>query len=507
MQNNRLKVTLREKILLMLFGFTVFLAVLEIGLRLGGFMFSWSQENRNRAAMLHKGTYRILCVGESTTAGQYPSFLERILNERNIGIQFSVIDKGTVATTTGAIVTQLESYLDTYKPDMVVAMIGINDYAHHMPRDNAPPNGKKSVFTSLKIYKLARLLIMHLSAKIREIKAEYSFHNVVFASEALSQKTVVRTTSLAPAEEDAAQRKLIQAYRKQGKVCEAAALLAKAIERNPTDDKLFVELGWTYRELGRFWEGIETFKKAVELNPRNDAAFSGLGWCYLHANKREEAIASFSKAVDLNPDNDYAYEGLGQMFRGQNKYAEAALYYERAIAANPRNDVAYVELAWCYTQRGKLAETAALLKSAVERNPDNDRLLGGLVMAYEEMGEKPLARQYYEKMNALRRTFYAPVTKNNYRVIKNLVGRRGIRLACVQYPARSIEPLKEIFDGQEGIIFVDNERIFKEAIKKSGYNEYFRDNFGGDFGHCTDKGNELLAKNIADTILQEAFGK
>ena len=37
-----------------------------------------------------------------------------------------------------------------------------------------------------------------------------------------------------------------------------------------------------------------------------------------------------------------------------------------------------------------------------------------------------------------------------------------------QYPMRSIIPLKLIFSGQEeGIIFVDNEKLFKNAFKKN----------------------------------------
>jgi hypothetical protein len=73
---------------------------------------------------------------------------------------------------------------------------------------------------------------------------------------------------------------------------------------------------------------------------------------------------------------------------------------------------------------------------------------------------------------------------------------------------RGIISLKKIFaDSSKGIIFVDNERIFKDAVKKEGYGAYFIDTFGGDFGHCTEKGNRLLAENIADTILREIFGK
>jgi hypothetical protein len=57
------------------------------------------------------------------------------------------------------------------------------------------------------------------------------------------------------------------------------------------------------------------------------------------------------------------------------------------------------------------------------------------------------------------------------------------------------------------MIFVDNERVFKEAIEKDGYKEYFRDMLGGDFGHCTEKSNRLLAENIANTILRGYFNK
>ncbi len=75
----------------------------------------------------------------------------------------------------------------------------------------------------------------------------------------------------------------------------------------------------------------------------------------------------------------------------------------------------------------------------------------------------------------------------------------------MQYPVRNVEPLKQIFAQDEGVIFVDNESVFKEALKKVSYKEYFKDMFAGDFGHCTDKGNRLLAENIANTIFKRVF--
>jgi hypothetical protein len=54
---------------------------------------------------------------------------------------------------------------------------------------------------------------------------------------------------------------------------------------------------------------------------------------------------------------------------------------------------------------------------------------------------------------------------------------------------------------------VDNEKIFRDAVKKDKSSIYFNDMFGGDFGHCTDKGNRLLAENIANAILKEVFNR
>jgi hypothetical protein len=49
--------------------------------------------------------------------------------------------------------------------------------------------------------------------------------------------------------------------------------------------------------------------------------------------------------------------------------------------------------------------------------------------------------------------------------------------------------------------------VFKAALKTSSYKEYFMDMFEGDFGHCTRKGNKLLAENIAEVLIKEYFSK
>ena len=81
-------------------------------------------------------------------------------------------------------------------------------------------------------------------------------------------------------------------------------------------------------------------------------------------------------------------------------------------------------------------------------------------------------------------------------------------MVCMQYPMRGMEPLRRMFRGrEEGIVFVDNEKVFQDAVKSLGFEEYFCDLFAGDFGHCTKKGNKLLAENLANVLSKEFFGK
>jgi hypothetical protein len=309
-----------QKIFLIALGILLFFIFLEIGLRLGGFAYLSLQEYRNRIADRQKQAYRIMCLGESTTAmggdDSYPSQLEKILNEHRIGITFSVINRGVSAVATSYILAHLEQNIDKYNPLMVITMMGIGDGSDLIYRDTSTEKSP-SVFESLKICKLTRLLWLHITAKAKEM---------------------------------------------------------------------------------------------------------GL---YQSPKTKEPAAPVGSKNTGIAPGAEASGEdGTTGMF----------------------------------------CENINVSKARVE-------------------------------------------TARNYRELKRILDKRGIKLVCVQYPMLKIGELKQIFEGQRGVVFVDNERVFKDAVKKSGYQKYFVDRFGGEFGHCTREGNRLLAQNIADVILKEYFNK
>ncbi len=474
------KTSLSQRIALIFFGLFLALATLEIGLRLGGFIIISLQEKRNLEAMKQRGACRIMCLGESTTQGEYPPYLEKALNQRNPGIKFSVIDKGVAGNNTKTIVSRLEADLDKYHPDIVVTMMGINDHrGGHIPYETDSNSKIIAFIKSLKTYKLFRMVDLHFRVKLKEGK--------------LAVKSAPKET-------------FSSAYGIEGIIGKERSL-KKAIELNPRDDLAYAKLGWLYIDQFQYPEAEQAFKKAIELNPKNDFAYVGLGGIYFYRAQYPEAERAFKKAIELNPKNDFAYVGLGRVYLIQKKSFESERALKTAIELNPRNEWAYVGLGQLYSgQKGLPPETEQIFKKGIKFNPANDRVYAALARVYSAMGNNELSEIYLDKVNSLRWQYYSPITVESYHKLKQILDKRGVKLVCVQYPMRSIALLKRIFNEGEDVVFVDNEEIFKNAVAKEGYKEYFRDMFGGDFGHCTPKGNRLLAENIADNILNGLFG-
>jgi tetratricopeptide (TPR) repeat protein len=514
-----------QKIFLIFLGILLSLVLLELGLRSGGFIISSIQEFRNRISIQKRGAFRILCLGESTTAGQYPFILEEILNQHNLGIKFSVIDRGIPGTNTSVILSQLESNLNKYKPDMVITMMGINDSGSHLPYDDIDISRAANFFKSLRVYKLARLLELHLVNQASRVKMNRSSDQKKFVKEKepnltwlresviQDEKTMQTADSLKKAielnpKDYQAYIELGLFYKEWGDFLHAEELFKKAVEINPRESRAYLELGEGYRNQWEFAKAEPLIKRAIELNPQNSRSYIELACIYRAQGRSIQTEELFKKAIEINPQDERGYIELGCFYRDHGRYFQAERLFKKAIEINPRNAWLYNELGNCYKKQGKVIfRIEEILKKGAELNPDSDIIYAALANLYKEDNKAELMREYYRKADEIRSKYYNPKTTNNYREIKKILDKRGIKLVCVQYPMLNVASLKKIFEGENGVTFVDNEKIFKGALKKSVYSEYFRDNFGGDFGHCTAKGNRLLAENIANTIIKEYFRK
>jgi tetratricopeptide (TPR) repeat protein len=399
---------------------------------------------------------------------------------------------------------------------MVVIMAGFND------RRILIPGAKIKLFQSYKVYKLLRLLYAQLLKKLKSIEkhdSEYAgahaalgvlFQNSGRLAEA--EELFRKSIAVDPRGSDA-YIKLGILYQDSGRLAEAEELFRKVITCDPGNSGAYMRLGQVCANRGRPAEAEVLLKKAVELAPRDSEAYLSLGKFYQRKNRLAEAEPLLEKTIELGARNSEAYMRLAQLYRRFGRFLEAEAAYKKAAEFNLlESENSITGLADLYWQEGKLSEAEEFFKEMCAKDPRNDAknevLYRMLERLYRETKRTELAKVYKKKIDNLESDGYSVVTADNYHRLKEVLDSKGIRLVCVQYPMRSIEPLKKIFQGKEKrIVFVDNESIFRDAVKKDGYRAYFNDMFAGDFGHCTDKGNRLLAENIANTILKEVFHK
>ena len=365
-----------------------------------------------RPGLPHDGTYRILCLGESTTAPfygvvSYVESLGQLLEQRDFGVRFELINAGYVDQHTSFLVQKLPELLAEHDPDMVILMMGINDPLYFDgPESHALPIHWQLRLLRSRAYRLLRI-----------------------AAQRLSARTGARARGPIDVEHlhrfEARSRKLLQTWRSDG----------------PTPE-------------------VERELRSLIPMAREAAPTAGAD----------------GKIVDVPGP----YLPI---------YQKAHDWLSRIYLDNGREDAAI-----------------ALLDNAVERHPEAEYFHRKLAGVYAELGERALADEYFQRSNGLAQRYVLSVTRANYHTAAGMLRDRGIQIVAMQYPLRSLGTLRYLMDDAHDVVFVDNETVFREAVSRDGYDAVFVDRYAGDFGHGTRRGNELIARNLLDTVFKPLFG-
>ncbi len=532
--------TLRQKFVLIIFGLSLTVILLEIGLRIAGAIVFYLQERHNHLSFSDT-EYRILCLGESTTAlggeDSYPGQLERMLNEHSKTKRFTVINKGVIGTNTDYIREHVDQNLDQYKPQLVIVMMGVNDRFYFRP-----PQGPQWLwqiqlyFKNFRVYKLVNLLYEHITHHIKGTKAtpedndnlqyghnyqrtENFLEDLIIGFTKSLQRHITnaqrykRNNQLPQAQQEyllahqAAERislayvDLARRYYQRGLLEETQSFLEKAVRFDPLVSDTYEQWGELYLSQGKGQEAIKAFQTAIELDPKDNDYLVGLARAY-HQQGDPKAFIVYTEHLNRAPNDYWGYVELAQWFKEKKIYAEAEVNLRHAIELEPYFDRAYFDMEQLLDEQGQYQKEEGFYLKQLSLKPNNPLVFRALGLLYQKEGKEGLAKEYFKKALQWGLSEYRPETLANYDSVLNKVLSRGIPIIVMQYPLRSIDTLKDYLGQKRGVIFVENKQNFKTALQSGTYSDYFKDTFANDFGHCTRKGNELIARNLAGVILK-----
>lgn len=343
---------------------------------------------------------RILALGESTTDQRvawkgkaWPRLLEEMLNSS--GHQVKVYNKGIMGTNSAMILSALPGYLETFRPHIVISMMGIND------------TGTFSYDYTETPFRLLRFILL-LRDRMSSI---------------LSCKLDEVWPPMTP--ED-----------------------GELLEKLKGADVTAVE--------GELRKTIRDNKKIAHF-----LAYSGM------LRRSEESLRFYERALELEPMNSFVVMNYLKHFE-YFPSTRCMKTVERLIpcADNLPDGILY-DMVTCFSHTGRnLNELGLNFRGVSVINPSKG------------------------------------VLSKHYKLMADILKRENVKLVAMQYPTLPVESLKAHFSANEGkeIIFVENVLNFEEALKKSPFEEIFADRFRGSWGHTTDRGHALIAREVAEKI-------
>lgn len=533
------------------------LLVVEVGLRLGGFCFLFQQAYSSEGKFATDPDVVVLALGESTTAlggrQSYPAQLEDVLSERDPETRYVVLNRGIPGANSNQILDWRLQEIQRLKPDVVVAMMGLNDTAW-------PPNIEDMTWwdkalRSYRTYEAAELILVEFERK-REAEP---------GAKARAIPTPWRDMGFDDGDLLCEGLDLMR----RGRYAPVVVLCMDALRVNPRSTEAYVVMAHGLQEIGRPADALTVVRKGMFhsadpilplqharfVETRGDAATAEflyskvllqfpdhplatyrLASMLVTQGRREEAgfllsqatdasawaldesdpagqcVATWMRQLGLHPDiARLEMEGLQvhiQQRAGDSAAAEQALVSgveegrQQRIRGQREKCLEYSALIDFYAREGRFQDIDALWTTAADEpaiSPCFREVFGQFYLA---TGQPERARTVFAPDR-----YYGPRTAGHYRTLLEATRASGSELVCVQYPTRSAEPLKALLPGEEDVFYVDNGAVFQEALERYEYEDLFWDRCYVDFGHGTALGNRLLAESVADVILGEVLAR
>ena len=194
---------------------------------------------------------------------------------------------------------------------------------------------------------------------------------------------------------------LAYAYVKAELYDDAIEYYQLAIKLNPDEEWTSIvchALGSIYAEVKNNYEAAEaTFNAGIVLDPKNVDIQLSLGDLFMAQNDLDRAIKTYCDAISVDPENYLTYAKTGLALWEKDYLEEAIVAFHKSVEINPNFEISQNNLGVVYLDGlGDPKESVEYFKNAIEINPNYTLAYFNLARAYQAIGEKALAAEYYQ---------------------------------------------------------------------------------------------------------------
>ncbi|MBI1789993.1 MAG: tetratricopeptide repeat protein, partial [Acidobacteria bacterium] len=194
----------------------------------------------------------------------------------------------------------------------------------------------------------------------------------------------------------------------QGKIAVAEAVLKKAIDDNPKEFSLLLDLATHYYRERRRDDVVKVLERLKSNAKEFPQAWEQAGLFYFRLGDGAEAIRQFEEGIKSDSAQKVKYQKLIiEVLMAQGKKEEARKINDAILAANPKDSDAQGLQASMLLDKGELQAAINQLQSVVMNAPDNFVAHFNLGRALMERGDWEPARQRFTEAIRLKPDYIA----------------------------------------------------------------------------------------------------
>ncbi|MCS6861499.1 MAG: tetratricopeptide repeat protein [Abditibacteriales bacterium] len=168
--------------------------------------------------------------------------------------------------------------------------------------------------------------------------------------------------------------------------------LEAMVRANPSDQRVWFELGVLYSDAHEFKRAIHAFSQVIERNPHGWEAYLNRGVAHLNLRQFHDAERDVRSALKNGCDKAEGYRWLGEIYLAENALDLAENAFRRSLKYHPRSYPALAGLARTIEMQFRNYEGVGakdiipLMEKAVQIAPDNAQARAVLARMYYTYG-------------------------------------------------------------------------------------------------------------------------
>ena len=153
--------------------------------------------------------------------------------------------------------------------------------------------------------------------------------------------------------------------------------------------------GNLFAEQGKFSESIDCFRRAIQINPKNLSVHVNMGLALLNESHLDEAEIEFQKILSINSGYVPAINGLGVVMVRKGNLTDAIRLFQLSLIKEPAQPDTLNNLGSCFLELGEIESAEKEYKRAIQLLPNHLDALFNYAKLCAQTGRVHEAMQIY----------------------------------------------------------------------------------------------------------------